>query len=608
MTDYKTNVYKGADYGFDSSYDKEFSTGFKGYGMSPKFIGIVSDGRTANQLKSVFDKLNTGAKVIEVQGTQAPLLEAMPKQHFGELNRLRKLVGADLTFHGPIVEPTGVQENHWEEIMRERAERQMWGAVEKAHDLDPDGNVVVTFHSSNGLPPPEIKTKGKDGKDVISTIVAINEETGRVVPLPKSNPDFFAGDKEYKPENELNRINQERWSTQLSNINLSADRSRSVFSRIRDVQEKNPDLNVGELYKIQGKPEGKEYLNSLAPVAQRVAKSVVEEISYAEIMAKDSFRMFKDAFNEAYSDADKNGKDGVKRKLEEVKSEMAPAVKAYQKDSSKVEEFTEAVIDGIGALKGIEPPEYLKPIRKFAIDKASETFSNVAMESYKKFGDNSPIISIENPPAGGGLSRAEDLKQLIDASRKKFAEKLVKEEGVSSGEAKDQADKLIGATWDVGHINMIRGLGYSKEDVVKESEKIAKYVKHVHLSDNFGIEHTELPMGMGNVPTKEILELKKGFEKAKKIAETFNWFGPQGFGKNSPLMETFRAFDSPIYAMTAGPSWQAYSNTFGNYSSGFGRALPDQHFSIYGAGFASLPPELGGQMAGRSRLSGTPTE
>ena len=63
------------------------------------------------------------------------------------------------------------------------------------------------------------------------------------------------------------------------------------------------------------------------------------------------------------------------------------------------------------------------------------------------------------------------------------------------------------------------GLTFTEKDVVKESEKIAPFVKHVHLSDNFGLEHTELPMGMGNVPMKEILKLSKNFQKAKKVIE-----------------------------------------------------------------------------------------
>ena len=99
---------------------------------------------------------------------------------------------------------------------------------------------------------------------------------------------------------------------------------------------------------------------------------------------------------------------------------------------------------------------------------------------------------------------------------------------------------------------MIRKQGFDEKDVVKETEEIAKLVKHIHLSDNFGFEHTELPMGMGNVPIGEIMKKlgEKGYE-AKKIIEAGNWW--QHF-KTPPVTETFEAFGSPVYSVQ-GPYW-----------------------------------------------------
>ena len=56
---------------------------------------------------------------IEVKGLQMSSLDNSTKQHFKEIERLKKLVGADLTFHGPLVEPTGIGQGGWDPSQRE---------------------------------------------------------------------------------------------------------------------------------------------------------------------------------------------------------------------------------------------------------------------------------------------------------------------------------------------------------------------------------------------------------------------------------------------------------------------------------------------------------
>src|SRR5690606_3678481 len=158
----------------------------------------------------------------------------------------------------------------------------------------------------------------------------------------------------------------------------------------------------------------------------------------------------------------------------------------------------------------------------------------------------------------------------------KFAKKLVEEEQMSEKEAKKMADKHIGVTWDVGHINMIRKLGYDNKDLEKQTEKIARYVKHIHLSDNFGLDHTELPRRMGNVPIKEhekILAKQFGekFKEIKQVVETGNWFQPF---KITPFAQTLEAFGSPIYPMKMAPNW-SNRGMMGGYFAGYGKTLPD---------------------------------
>lgn len=579
----------------------------EGYHFPTSQFGLTTDPRTSNQVKEVSNKLSTGAKTIELSLIQTNILESIPRQHFKEINRLKKLVGADLTFHGPLVEPTGITQNGWEPSQREQAERQMWNSLERAHDVDPDGNIVVTFHTSNGLPEPRTRIKTKDGKEISTGIAVIDERTGRFGALPRPKEDYFTGEKA-DPDTELKKLNEQNWTQELNNVNIAAIRGRERFDRLNVVGRENREiakkLDLEKLYQTANTEEGKRFMSSLDPETKKVAEDLVDEMNYGAISIKDSYIGFKSLYNQAYSAAQTaKDKDSIK-KLEAIKKEVTPLVGEYDKDPYKVKKLSQAISKGIEELGSMNPPQVFQPIEKFAIDKASETFSNLAFSAYNKFGNTAPVISIENPPAGMGLSRADEIRELIKESRNKFTQKLMENRGLSEDEAKRQAEKLIGATWDVGHINMIRKYGYDAEDVVKESKIIAPYVKHVHLSDNFGLDHTELPMGMGNVPTKKILELQEQFKNAKKIVETGGpWYQ---FFQRSPLSETMRAFGSPIYAMEMAPSWNY--GTSGGYFVGQGATLPEQHFSLYGSGFSNLPTELGGQMAGRSRMGGAPIE
>jgi len=101
-------------------------------------------------------------------------------------------------------------------------------------------------------------------------------------------------------------------------------------------------------------------------------------------------------------------------------------------------------------------PKIFEEVEVFAKDKAAQTFGNLAMQSYEKFGSNAPVIAIENFQPGTAFSTAEKLKELVETSRKNFADQLVKEKGVSKSEAKKIAEKHLGVTWDVGHLNLLK--------------------------------------------------------------------------------------------------------------------------------------------------------
>ena len=124
------------------------------------------------------------------------------------------------------------------------------------------------------------------------------------------------------------------------------------------------------------------------------------------------------------------------------------------------------------------------------------------------------------------------------------------------------------------------------------------------------MSHSELPMGMGNVPMKSYEELLKKYgdkvKNIKRIMEAGDWV--QQFGGVSPFSHTLQNYGSPIFAMDFAPYWNQSAGAGGGYYSGQGPILPDIHFRTYGSGFDALPIELGGQMTGRDRLTGGATE
>lgn len=618
-------IYPGADYGLDPNYglgEMDSYGNFTGYRVNPAQIGFPSDPRTANQIDAVSKKISTGAKTIEVSavnimggGGPMKLIDSIPRQQFKEIERLKKLTGIDLTFHGPLVEPTGISRQGWHDVDRQQAEKEIVSAIDRGHKLNPKGNTPIVFHSSAiGLDPETRVINEKTGKEIVTQISVIDERTGQIQQgVGPPTKDYLSKDPEVEIKKELKKQNEDAWFRALQSTNFNAnqgyEKAHRDLSRDAGVTEKGKDafLNFYKDY-VKSPEKAEEVLKKMNPEEASELKNKMMDLTNADIYMRDAYQGFKTLFNQAYHNAEEKGNQKDLNLLDKYRKKLLPRINELEDDPSKMLEFGKEINEGVNVLRQIAPPQNLRPMKEFMIDKASDTFANAAFKSYKKFKETSPVIAIENPPAGAPLSRADELRDLVKDARKKFAQRAQRELGMSESQAKKQAEKLIGATWDLGHINMIRKFGYEEKDVIKETKKIAPYVKHVHLSDNFGLEHTELPMGMGNVPTKKHLELIEKYNKqAKKIVETGDWFSTLRI-PTTPVMQSFTAMGSPVYSMRMSPYWNQIAATSGAYQTGFGATNPDIHHSIYGAGYSNLPVELGGQMAGQSRVSGAPMQ
>ncbi len=582
------NIYQG---GY-SSLNPEYGNVFSGYRAATKTLGLTTDPRTANILQDVSAKIATGVKQIEVSAVTPQVFESIPNQQLKEVNRLSKLTGVGVSVHGPLIEASGMTKEGYNDLERERAERQMNSALERSHEISPQGNVPVTFHSSVIFPGTEIE-KTEKGEEVL-LIPVINQETGQTTRVKKeiryypgmSEEELIKG-TEHSAEQQLKIMNQTEWDNALTQLISVKERSDNIISETYPIfTETVKKLKSGTS------------IQDLTPTEREVYSRSLN--AHGEL--HDIELHLNTLFNKAY----KYGTEDDKKYLARLSENFGKSVPKNPFDLKGQSRAVQNLMEGLRPSAQFIGAEQFKPIEEFTLDKTATTFANVAFNSYKKFKDNAPLISIENPPAGGGFSRAEDLKKIVETAREKFVEKARKE-GLSEKKAREQAEKLIGVTWDVGHINMLRKYGYKAEDIIKETEKVAPFVKHVHLSDNFGFEHTELPMGMGNVPLKEMMKRlgKEGFE-AKKIIEAASWW--EHF-KSPPVKESFEAFGSPIYGMKA-PYWNQTLGLQQGYFSGYGRMLPQVQYEMRGAGFSQLPMELGGERPGAQggRMSGRPLE
>lgn len=574
MGDNTSSIYQG---GY-SSLSPKYGNIFTNYRVNPRTLGMTTDPRTANIVKDAANKFHTGARHIEISAVSPEVFESIPNTHLEEMNRLAKLVGATVSVHGPIVEPSGLTKEGFSDSNRQAVERQMLSAVKRSHLVSPDGSIPVTFHSS-ALLPDQIPQQGK----AADSVMVISPEDGSYGAIPLKERTFPGEEKKKDAKTEIEKYNSDHWTKNIDqigqNIRIAGDIiDRTARTNILTEAEIKQGKNLSEEQEDARKQfyQGRNYLNS----------SYIDLKNLFERAVKDSSEIEKDKINKFYTEIKKDA-EYVNKNPDEIKSTLL---------------MKEIIEKGVDVLKEVHP-QLVVGLNDFAKDKAAETISNVALESYKEFKDTAPFLSIENPPAGGAFGRGEDLRALIEESRKKFEEKAIKS-GMKESDARKAAEKMIGVTWDVGHINMIRKYGYGKENVIEETEKVAPFIKHIHLSDNFGMEHTELPMGMGNVPVKEILEKigKEGFD-AKKIIEAGNWW--QHF-QTPPFKETLEAFGSPIYSMNMAPYWNQNLGFQQDYSSGYGMMLPQTNYEMFGAGFSHLPTELGGQRPGAegSRMSG----
>ncbi len=613
-----------------SSLNPEFGN-YMGIRLPASQFASTTSIQSPNQLNEVVSRIKEGVKNVELQPINPDTFDQIPKQHFKEMRALMKLTGVKASIHAPVsgMSAAGFGQQGYDETTRKQTEKRFLSVIERAHELDPKGNIPVVIHSTEGIPGNEY-APGKEGEPRFKEekVLIVDQETGQLKTLLKEEKthywhkpeDFGEGGTLKKVwgehgEKRVAELNQTQWDQQLTNLAFYEKEANEMWKSFTDIK-RNPD--VLEISNTNS-PEKLMELERRNP-------EIFHQLSQANLFLENNEQTFLGLFDKAYKygtseqkkilknvakDWTEKEKDRRRKYIQE--GNINPLIKFHEDNASLNEKI--ATLSKVTSRefahahgKTFAAPTTFKPVEEFAREKSAKTFGNLAWDSYQKFGENSPIIAVENMYMGMPFGKPEDFKQQIKDSRKVFV-KNAEEKGMSKGDAKKKAEKFLGVTWDVGHVNLMKKSGFKDSDIVEATKKLAPYVKHIHLTDNFGHGDSHLAPGMGNVPTKKILE---ELEKAGKLKDTRAVLEagalvmPQGLGM-SPHKWAMEAFGSPTFGGAGAPYWNQAMGATGGYFSGYGDMNPSTHHSIYGAGFTSLPKDLGGNIPGTgSRFSGTP--
>jgi len=615
------------------------------YSIKAGQLGFPTSIQNVNQIQEITNALSTGVKAVEMQPIQQGIFEQIPKQHFKEIRRLTELTGAEPTLHAPMIEPSGFVENQWSESNQISAEEQLKDVVEKAHELNPKGNIPVTIHCASSVPGEQIVPDGEGGYKS-KTMFAVDRTSGQIKAKFEEEemayPEQIAeeGKAEMRtPKQRLDNANYSQWINrieslqglkksvdevdsitlnQLNQLNQQKQQAKEIANMSNDNLAKQafnmPYDNLNEQQKqalISEKQQARVFSET-----KDVPKEIQLQMNKSELFLQNTQTSFRSMFDEAYRYSGDESKKKLKKIADKWVEDLNGMGEKIEKlggnDIEKSKNFirlkSQILDEAMIKLQGVAPPQTLESVEDFSTDKAAKTLANVAMHGYKKFGENAPIVSIENMHPGMAFSKPEAFKKLINETKKEFIEKAVSE-GISENKARKIADRQIGVTWDVGHINMMRKQGFKEEDIIEATKLMGKDIKHVHLTDNFGFSDSHLSPGMGNVPIKKILETMEKNGVNLRDIKMINEAGAFAAGyKVNPHPYLLAAFDSPMFAAGAvSDSTWGSAGAYPGYFAGYGTMLPEQHFSMYGAGFSGLPTELGGQVGGgRSRMSGAP--
>ena len=440
--------------------------------------------------------------------------ESVSRPEREAIKQLAKINEVQLSTHAtPNVAISGIGEQGFSEDQRERALFEVKKAIDFAADTAEGGPVVL--HAQE-FPRPLFEKYKEQGflqypeEEEKAPAQLVDTSSGRVIPLrrdtrvaiPKGGWDTPKRKDDGTVEFEVKSLND------LYKESLKKGEKKVFAEFYTDYLRKDLDLNKGEerRWAIDAKDHEKEAneIQGMIKSIEKQAQQYPKEAKYSAIQLAEQSKLAPSKGSSEYQEFLQNPLDYIKKAEHKLRDRASSLYQISQSYGSKYEEAKDQF-------------ERIKPIEDYGIKQSSEAVARAAMYGYnleKSRNLERPITIVpENwtPEVYGG--HPEELKKLVQESRRAMTDQLVKEKHIDKEQAKKIAQEHIKATFDIGHVNMWRKYfqGSDKEFKQWVDTQVQDLLKnniigHVHITDNFGYHDEHLTPGEGTAPIKEFLQ------------------------------------------------------------------------------------------------------
>ncbi len=576
-----------------------------------------------NQMEQLKARIFQGASAVELgfsgrgkgsMGGQNTTPEMYGKDEREDIRQMADFNKIKLSTHasyniGPL---SGMTQQGFDNGARENTLREIERAIDFAADTARGGAVVV--HTGEFQRPLSEMDKSKFGNFELhpheadeAAFYLVDNRTGQIVSGIKKDQEMMLPIYETDPRTKkwlkddkgmpIAKFNEEKgefetrpavwediekitkWYNEENNSNLS---EAEVFNRISTQVRANYQLGFAKTYEERYK-QTLEQKKNFDLIKNNLDNGIYEQ-RYDQILQRNT--------NQDISKMDNLAKIEEMKKIAEAGlTEISGTLKDYRDSAVSAKQ---------AAMEEIRKSERAVPIEVYAKEKTADTLARAAEFAHKKSETlrdrgqlNSPIyVSPENifPESYG--AHPQELKQIIIDARRKYVDTYKKDYGEEG--ARKLAEDHIKATFDIGHAYTWRK--YYKDNPNKSFEENDKdfkswlmnqvedlnkkgYIKHIHVSDNFGYEDEHVTPGQGRVPIKEFID------KMKQAGVTEITVEPAHQDYRA-MLGAWKEFGAPVYG--ADQSLQKWTDVqfsyFGKTRSPyfvFGEYSPSQDFTLW---------------------------